>query len=619
VTTPAWADAMSAARVFAVDPHGIGGIRLRGPAGGIRSAWLEEVGRLTGAGPRLRAVPSQVSESRLLGGLDLAETLRCGRPVAESGLLALAHGGVLVLQTAERLPVGTAAHLCAALDEGRVQLERDGFSAKFDARVACIACDEGMDSEEAPPAPLLDRIGMWIDLQGAHWSDCGTMESAGESASEGYGEWEEETADSSAEESATESADDPAAHPAVMRARGRLAQVEAPPEVLRALCGACAALGIDSLRVPLLALRVARAAAALAGAASVRPEDAALAARYVIAPRARSVPADEAAPQEPPAPESAPPDSSGEPDTAPAPEGGALSDVVLEAARAALPPDLLDALSRGMLRRSAAGSGGRTGLQSASVRRGRPVGSRRGELQGGARLHVLDTLRAAAPWQSVRQGPVPAGRTRHARIDVRREDLRVIRFRRRSQTTVVFAVDASGSAAMSRLAEAKGAIEIFLAECYVRRDQVALVAFRGSDAELLLSPTRSLARARRCLAAVPGGGGTPVAAGLRAAAQVAGAARRRGEVPLIVVLTDGKANIALDGSPGRGKAGEDAIAMSRLVRREGFRVLMVDFSPRGQAEARELARELAAHYLHLPQAQASFVASAVKELRMGSS
>jgi len=613
---------MTAARVFAVDPQGIGGIRLRGPAGGIRSAWLREVGSLTGAGPRLRAVPSQVSESRLLGGLDLAETLRCGRPVAESGLLAQAHGGVLVLQTAERLPVGTAAHLCAALDEGRVQLERDGFSAKFDARVACIACDEGMDSEEAPPAPLLDRIGMWIDLQGAHWSDCGTLEPAGGSGGGSDAEFADEFADASADESvnesANESADDPAPHPGVMRARARLAQVVAPPEVLRALCGACAALGIDSLRVPLLALRVARAAAALAGAASVRPEDAALAARYVIAPRARSVPADEAAPQEPSAPESAPPDSSGEPDPAPPPDGGALSDVVLEAARAALPPDLLDALSRGMLRRSAAGSGGRTGLQSASVRRGRPVGSRRGELQGGARLHVLDTLRAAAPWQSVRQGPVPAGRTRHERIDVRREDLRLVRFRRRSQTTVVFAVDASGSAAMSRLAEAKGAIEIFLAECYVRRDQVALVAFRGSDAQLLLSPTRSLARARRCLAAVPGGGGTPVAAGLRAAAQVAGAARRRGEVPLIVMLTDGKANVALDGSPGRGQAGEDAIAMSRLVRREGFRVLMVDFSPRGQAEARELARELAAHYLHLPQAQASFVASAVKELRMGS-
>jgi magnesium chelatase subunit D len=138
------------------------------------------------------------------------------------------------------------------------------------------------------------------------------------------------------------------------------------------------------------------------------------------------------------------------------------------------------------------------------------MGSLPGDPRSGARLDLMATLRTAAPWQRLR-GPAPGG----ARLRVQADDFRVVRFRQRAQSVTVFVVDASGSAALYRLAEAKGAVELLLADCYVRRDEVAMIAFRGDMAELLLPPTRSLVRAKRSLSALPGGGGTPPGGGHR--------------------------------------------------------------------------------------------------------
>jgi magnesium chelatase subunit D len=139
-------------------------------------------------------------------------------------------------------------------------------------------------------------------------------------------------------------------------------------------------------------------------------------------------------------------------------------------------------------------------------------------------------------------------------VEVRKDDFRVTRYRQRSETTTIFVVDASGSAALHRLAEAKGAVELLLADCYVRRDRVAMVAFRGPGAELLLPPTRSLVRAKKGLAALPGGGGTPLASGIDAAIGLADGVRRRGGTPVIVILTDGRANVTRAGIGGRTQA-----------------------------------------------------------------
>ena len=240
------------------------------------------------------------------------------------------------------------------------------------------------------------------------------------------------------------------------------------------------------------------------------------------------------------------------------------------------------------------------------------MGARKGEPRAGQRINVLETLRAAAPWQRLRRSTLPPTSTKLPRVVVRKEDFHVTRFRQLGQTTTVFVVDASGSSALNRLAEAKGAVELLLADCYVRRDSVAVLAFRGKVAEVLLPPTRSLARAKRSLAGLPGGGGTPLATAIDAAAALAGQIKRKGETPIVVLLTDGKANIARDGSAGRGPAASDALAAAAQLRATGVSTLLVDTSPQPQSSAEQLAAAMGAQYLALPYGGAQSLNQAVR-------
>jgi magnesium chelatase subunit D len=599
-------DAWLAAALFAIDPHGSGGVWLRAPPGPLRDAWLACLRRLLPQGAPIRRVPPQIADEHLLGGLDLAATLHAGRPVARPGLLGECDGGVALLAMAERLPACTAARLVMVQDAGAVAPERDGVAQCHPARFAMVALDEGITGDERPPAALLDRLALHLDL-----SACSPRALPGLAGSLS---WLEPDAGPAA---------DPDSVRAVAAARALLPAVRGTDALLEALCGSALALGIASIRAPLLALRVARAAAALAGRAEVAREDAAIAARLVLAPRATVLPYDPEAPapdppSDPPpsdpAPSDAPPSDlsrSDAPPSDPPPASGAadtaLGDLVLAAARAAMPPALLDQLRLAAIRPHGPHSSGRAGQSQPTRLHGRPIGARPGRPGSGQRLHVVETLKAAAPWQRLRAGAPAPGR-----LAIRRDDFRVTVFRQRRGTTTIFAVDASGSAAFQRLAEAKGAVEQLLADCYVRRDKVALLAFRGARAELLLPATNALARARRSLAGLPGGGGTPLAAGIDAARAQAEAAGRAGQTPIVVLLTDGHANVGLNGLGGRPQAGADALAAAARLRAAAATTLLVDISPRPQALAARLAEALAARYLPLPLADAATLSRAVR-------
>lgn len=589
----AWADAALAAALLSVAPADLGGAALRGLSGPAREAWLGVLRPLLPEAAPLRRIPLHVTDSRLLGGLDLTATLSAGRPVAERGILAAADGGLVVLAMAERFASGKAAHLVAAMDAGEVVLERDGLALRTPTRFGVIALDEGVSQEESPPAALLDRLAFHLDLSAVSLRSLDAPE-----VTEG------EVAD----------------------ARARYGAIELSDKALQALCGTAMALGIGSLRAPMLAGRVARAHAALSGESEVGETNLEVAARLVLAPRATMMPMteeegeEETPPEQPPEPPEEGADQEKDKEEA---RDRPLEDVVLDAAKAAIPEGLLAALQAGMERRSSGGpQGGKAGAERQSGLRGRPIGSRAGDLRDGVRLNVVETLRAAAPWQPLRRsvearGEAKGQATARPRVEVRRDDFRIARYKERSETVTIFVVDASGSAALHRLAEAKGAVEMVLADCYVRRDQVALIAFRGAEAEIVLPPTRSLARAKRSLAGMPGGGGTPLASALDAAAGLADSVRRKGQTPSIVLLTDGRANIARDGEPGRAKAEEDAFAAAKVFRVMGLKAVLIDTSPRPQERGARIAAEMGATYLPLPYADAAAMSRAVQAVAPG--
>jgi magnesium chelatase subunit D len=352
-------------------------------------------------------------------------------------------------------------------------------------------------------------------------------------------------------------------------------------------------------------MAAAKASAALFGRLSVYASDLERAAALVYSHKSLINNDFTPQPEEPPPPsEQTPDDQPGDQDTP-----GELTlpeEILLEAVRASLPPDVLARLAAGRAARAKSGASG-TGAARKGNRRGRPLPSRPGKLDGTSKIDLVATLRAAAPWQPLRRAASPRGHLVH----IRPEDIRVKRYEETSDRLLVFTVDASGSAAMARLGEAKGAIELLLAEAYARRDHVALIAFRGEGAELLLPPTRSLVQTKRRLAGLPGGGGTPLAHGLQAAMELAHQARARGMTPTLALLTDGRANIALDGTANRERAGEDATRLARALRATGTPAVVIDTATRPQDALRALAAALDAPYIALPRADAHRLSSAV--------
>ena len=579
-----WDDAVASVAIFCVDPPGVGGVAIRSGPGPTRDRWVDMLRASFPAPSAIRRIPLNASDDRLLGGLNLTASLRAGRPVADTGLLAEAAGGAVILAMSERLDPAAAARLAAVMDSGEVCLQRDGLALRTPTRFGVVAIDEGIDADERTPPALLDRLGIHLDLRTLRVRDARGSDYS---------------------------------RSRIAAARRVLVNVEDPPDLVEALCLAASRLGIESIRAVLFALRATRAAAALAGRESVARDDIECAARLVLGPRAVFMPDEPPADTrsdekslEPPGDERS---QSSDGDDSPALEPS-LEDIVVAACRAALPAQLLQretgtaAAESGSRSRARGRVAGRT---HGSAERGRPAGVRAGAPRRGLRINLVETLRAAAPLQRIRRrDPRPS----EAAIKVAPEDLRVTRRRPLAAHTTIFVVDASGSSALHRLGEAKGAVELLLADSYIRRDRVALIAFRQTKAETVLPPTRSLARAKRMLAGLPGGGGTPLAAGIDAAMTLSDSVLRKGETPLTIILTDGRANIALDGSAGRTRARADAVAAARRMRAAGCRAVFVNTSPRPSPDAAQLAREMGASYVVLPHVDAHNLVFTLQEL-----
>lgn len=571
-----WRDAQLAAAVAAVAGHKCGGVRVTAQPGPVRDFWLSMLEHLQQK--PLRKIPSSTPTDRLLGGMDISESMRLGKPVLATGVLAECHERTIIMPMAERLPKEYSGHWCAALDSGKIYVARDGLTHTTNAAITVIALDEGID-EEAPPSALLERLALNIQLD--------TISIHG--------------------------VDDTDFSPSdIIRVRDQINRHPATVATITLLAELAASMGVHSTRSLRFAVITCRIIALLLDLPETHEDVIGSVIRLALLPRATQLPQQEA--PEPPKEEQKPeePEDNGSEEQSPEPPSD--TEEMVQAAVATLPPDILTMLlSRAERSRQRQNKAGNAGHLSQDKQRGRPVGVRRGDIKRGHRVDIPSTLRTAAPFQRARARWDNSGSAKRG-LYIEPADIRVKRFEQRKSSVMIFVVDASGSSAYQRMAEAKGAIELILADCYSHRTEVAMIAFKGDTADLLLPPTRSLVRAKRTLAQLPGGGGTPMGAALQAMHELAVSVAATGATPSFILLTDGAANVARDGTKGRSAGTDDAMSAAKAVASADYRGILVDTAPRPSPRARQLATALDATYLPLPNASAESINDSLRAL-----
>lgn len=585
----------------AVRPE-IGGALIRGEKGTAKSTAVRGLAGLlaaaTGNGEAgLVEMPLGATEDRVIGSLDLQRVLRDGEHAFSPGLLARAHGGVLYVDEVNLLHDHLVDVLLDAAAMGRVHIERDGVSHSHEARFVLIGT---MNPEEGELRPqLLDRFGLTVDVRASRDVDVRAQVIRQRLAYE---------ADPDAFAARYADADAELAR-RIAAARALVDGVALPDNELRRIAALCAAFDVDGMRADLVVARTAVAHAAWRGATTVEEQDIRVAAELALPHRRRRDPfddpgidrdqLDEALAQagtEDPEPDPDPP-GGGQAADAPAEQPNSRSGSKPQAPRPSAPPSATFRTRALTVPGVGAGAPGRRSrARNAS---GSVVAAADGSDTGAHGLHLFATLLAAAE----RAG---AGPLRPGPGDVRR----AIR-EGREGNLVIFVVDASGSmAARDRMAAVSGATLSLLRDAYQRRDKVAVITFRQTEARLLLPPTSSAHIAGRRLARFDTGGKTPLAEGLLAAREliVRERARDRARRPLVVVLTDGRATAGPD------PLGRSRIAAARLLA-EGAAAVVVDCETSyvRLGLAGQLAHQLGAPAVRLEQLHADHLTRAVRD------
>ncbi|WP_305983785.1 VWA domain-containing protein [Roseibium sp. MMSF_3544] len=595
----AWQDALLAAKLLKIGGPQLGGLWLKARAGGVREAYLSRLKEMLGSKTPWTRVPSSVGHSALLGSIDIPATAKSGRVVATRGLLARADEGILLLPMAERLEAATAAIIGNAMDIKTTQSPCHSSAQAISpqkARFWVIAIDEAATPEEHVPPALSDRLGLIADLSAVSWSEV------------------------------TRTLQEPQPNSPL-----NWQKVEISAPITELLSHVASATGCASMRRLRFLTLVSRMLAAMESRSSVGEADALAATRLCLGVQLQQQPAPEedqlpeggeqmspetCAPSQPHAAQTEP--KSEEQNKSPQ-DLSALTELLAAVETGTISG--LPELSASAPVRTGSARTGKAGTPQKNARRGRPVAVSRTAPFPDARPNIIATLRAAAPWQVIRNqnraillsrlSDRDQRRSKQPRALITRDDYRFQRLRHETPSTAIFMVDASGSTALERLGETKGAIEQLLSRCYVRRDEVAMIAFRGKGAETVLPPTRSLVMAKRKLAGLPGGGPTPLVSGLEKGLELALTVRRQGSTPVMVLLTDGRGNIARNGEPDRTRAREELGRVASQYRSLEMRSICIDIARRPRDSVASLAETMGADLHFLQYADAGSMSDVV--------
>jgi magnesium chelatase subunit D len=622
-------DEMKRALIFnAIDPS-IGGVLITGTRGTAKStaaramaALLPEIDVIVGdafnstpsagqndAAARIPTpfvnLPVGATEDRVLGSLNVEKVLQAGEKHFEPGLLARANRGVLYVDEVNLLPDHLVDVLLDAVAMGVNRVEREGVSFSHEARIILIGT---MNPEEGELRPqLLDRFGLSVSVAGYFEADTRREVVRRRIAFESdipafVNQWKEAEAELSGR---------------IEQARRSLASIRVADEHLDMIVHACAEARADGLRADIVAYKTARAVAAFEGRNDVNSEDVMEALALALAHRRRI------APRPTPGNSQTPPDdSNSKPPQSPS---GGRSQPTQQRSNAAQQSNDQSARADetpndpNENRSNSAGASERVfGIGSGfnfsrmfsrrDRRKNATVALGKGAFAASRRSGQF--VRAVLPRSSEKLDLAIEATIRAAAADVTQREAGLLRIRRehwrhkqrqtRTRNLIILLVDASGSmAAQQRMQAAKGAICSLLEDSYQKRDVVALIAFRGESAEEHLPPTRSAVFAYRRLAALPTGGRTPLAEGLKRARQVIERQARKGERvrPFLVLVTDGRATVP---EIGGFEAAMVEMAHLRTLQVNGLCIDMEVGRVRF-GHARELARALRAAYAHIQE------------------